>query len=165
MRKVLLILILIALVVWMEPLAWGADTAQVSCTVTAQNIAVSISDGSIAYGTIALNSSESTLDLSDTQTVSNDGNVAENFSVEGADASGSSVTWTLSTAPGSDAFEHEFSNDGGTGWTALTTSYQTLASNIAASATTSLDLRIDMPTATTDYSEHSTTVTVMASAS
>lgn len=80
----------VAFNLFVVPSVLAATTATVTATVTAQNVAVSISDGSVAYGTLSLNASSGT-NGSDTQTVTNDGNVAEDFTIKGQD----SATWTL----------------------------------------------------------------------
>ena len=161
-RKILLDIGIMALVVWTEPWVWSAGTDQVACTVTAQKISVSVSDGSVAYGTIALGSSQDTTasGVNDSQTATNDGNVAEDFNIEGVDTTG----WTLAAATGSDQYVHEFSTDSGSNWTALTTSYQTLATNIASSSTQTFDLRVWVPSSTTHYDEQNPNVTIQASA-
>ena len=52
-----------------------------------------------------------------------------------------------------------------TNYTALTTSYVALgAGNVAVSGTQTFDLYINTPTATTDYTEHTVDVTVLAAA-
>jgi hypothetical protein len=141
---------------------FGAST--VSATVTAQNISVSVTDGSVSYGTLSLSSTEDTTasGLNDTQTAENDGNVAEDFNISSSDASGG-TGWTLSgTAIGTDQYEHKFSTNSGSTWTAMTTSYATLATNVAAAGTQDFDLQILTPSATTDYTQKTITVTVQA---
>jgi len=144
------------------PLVQAADTATatVTATVTVQNISLTVSDGSITYGTIAANSSKSTCDLSDTQTVTNNGNVAETFNIKGQD----SAKWTLGTTPGSDVYVHKFATSS-CPWasgTALTTSYQTMQTNVAVNATSTLNLQITTPNPSTVFTEQSVNVTVEA---
>ena len=161
-RKILLVLGIMALVVWGEPGAWSADTAQVSCTVTAQKIAVSVSSGSIAYGTVALGSSQDTITLGNTQTATNEGNVAEDFGIEGVDT----TSWLLKTATGTDEYVHEISTDSGSSWHNIaSSSYYSFATSVAANATSSFDLRLWVPSSTSDYDEQSPNVTIQASAS
>jgi len=143
------------------PLAQAANTATVTATVTVQNISLTVSDGAIAYGTLAQNSTKSTCDLSDTQTVTNNGNVAETFNIMGSN----SANWTLGATPGSDIYVHKFATSSCPvtwGGTALTTSYQTMATNIAANATTTLNLQINTPNPSTVFTQQSVDVTVQA---
>ncbi len=155
------ILGLVGMIITMEALA--ADTATVTATVTVQNISVSVSDGEVSYGTLAVNTSQDTTsgNLNDSQTATNDGNVTENFNIKGQD----SAAWTLASSAGADQYVHEFctSNcDTSPTWTALTTDYQTLATGIEASGTQVFDLKITTPTSTSSYDEQSVDVTVQA---
>jgi len=152
--------------------AQGADTAGVTATVTVQNISVSVSDGAIAYGTLAASTSEDTTSsgLNDSQTVTNEGNVTETFNIKGSN----STNWTLAATTGvTDEYVHKFCTAGdGTGvpdpcdsgpvYTALTTTYQTLATSVAAAGTQLLDLQITTPSVSTNFDQQSVNVTVQA---
>jgi hypothetical protein len=148
----------------------GATTADVSATVTAQLVSVSVSDGSIAYGILSLDTTKDTTatGVNDTQTATNDGNVTENLSIRSSDATSSGTTWELAATRGDDAFTHEFSINSGGAWTAFNpdnTTYSTLANTVATSAGQTFDLRIGTPTSSTDSVQHTVTVTVQATAS
>ncbi len=142
----------------------AASSASVSATVTAQNISVSVSDGTISYGVIPVNTSKSTIasDLNDQQTATNNGNVAEDLNIKGQNTS----AWTLASAAGSEQYAHKFCTTTcttpPTNYTALTTNYQTLATNIATSGTQVFDLQITTPTATATYTPQTVDVTVQA---
>jgi hypothetical protein len=142
----------------------GATEATITATVTVQNISLSVSDGSIAYGVLPVNTSKSTCDFSpyDTQTVTNDGNVAEDFSIKGQN----SQNWTLADTAGTDQYVHKFATSScpWTSGTALTTSYQTMATNIPVNGSVTLNLQITTPTATNYYTQQDVSVTVMAAA-
>ncbi len=144
-------------------------TADVSATVTAELISVSVLDGSVAYGILAVNISEDTVTLNDTQVVTNDSNVLADLGVKSSDAVGG-TQWNLAaTNAALDDFTHESSPDG-SNWTlfnADNSSYTTLGTgNIAASGgTQNLDLRIKTPTSVTDNILKTITVTVLATAS
>jgi hypothetical protein len=103
--------------------------------------------------------------LNNTQTATNNGNVAEDFSISSSNATGG-TQWTISgTAIGSDQYMHKFSINAGSTWTAMTTSNTSLASNIAAtSGTRTFDLQILTPSSSTDYTQKTITVTVLAAA-
>jgi len=142
---------------------WGGASSTISCTVTAKNISLSVSDGSIAYGTLAVNSSTTSATLGDTQVVTNDGNVTEDINVMSSDATGG-TQWNLASTTGSDEYLHRFSNDAEANWTICATdhSYSQLKNALGANGTTSLDLCIDTPTASTDYQQKTINVTVQA---
>lgn len=117
-------------------------------------------DGNISYGNLSGSESKSTLDLTDTQTVSNTGNVAIDLNIKTTQPSG----WTLGATPGVDAFTHEFSINGGSNWTLFTTadSYQTLSTGIAVSGTQNFDLRITAPSSSTSGDQKNITITIQA---
>jgi hypothetical protein len=146
--------------------ALAGTTATVTATVTVQNISVSVSDGTVAYGTLGQNTTKSTCtsELNDAQTVTNEGNVAENFDIKGQN----SADWTLAATAGSDQYVQQFKN--GTcstfsGGTALTTSNQSLATNVAPSGTVTLNLQINTPNPSTVFTQQSVDVTITATAS
>lgn len=143
----------------------SADTGSVTATVTAQNISVSVTDGGVAYGTLALSGTADTTSagVNDSQTATNDGNVVEDFNVKGANT----TAWTLAATQGSEQYFHKFCNNGtcdsSPTWTALTTNYQTLGTSIAAtSGTKEFDLQIGVPSATATFTSQSASVTVQA---
>jgi hypothetical protein len=144
--------------------ALSASSANVTATVTVPNISLSVSDGSVAYGTLAVSTSADTCSshLNDLQTVTNDGNIAEDINIKGVDT----ANWTLAGTAGSDAYVHKFANATCTTsfptGTALTTSDQQLASNIASSGTTPLNLQITTPTTSSVYTQQSPNVTLTA---
>ncbi len=168
MKKIVLALVaVLALVGAMIPAAvFAADEATVSCTVTATLVSVTVTDGDVAYGTLGLGTKKSTLvaELDDTQTATNDGTVAEDFNIKSSNATrGGGTTWKLvTTSPGNNEFNHEFSKTSSFPGTAMTTGYTSLATNVAPGGSQTFDLQITMPSSTDDYLEHSFTVTVQA---
>lgn len=147
----------------------AALTATVAATVTAQNVSVSVTDGTVSYSTLSLGSSMTTAtsdgdSLDDSQTVHNDGNIAEDFNIRGSDSSGG---WTLAASPGAEQYSQDFcvsTCDTSPTWTALTTSNSSLTTNVAAAGTQVFDLRIRMPTSTAIYTSQSVDITIQASA-
>lgn len=140
----------------------AASTATVTATVTVQNISVSVSDGTVTYGTLSTNASAGT-NGSDTQTATNDGNVAEDLNIRGQD----SASWILDSANSTtDHYIHRFCtatcNSAPTNYTALTTNYQTLAGSVAASGNQTFDLHITTPQTSTVFTQQSVDVTVQA---
>lgn len=149
--------------------ALAATEGAVTATVTVQEISITVSDGSVAYGTLAVNTSKDTTSggLNDTQTATNNGNVTENFLIRGQN----SVNWTLQAAAGVDQYVHQFCKTG-TGapdpcdatptYTALTTVNQTLVNTVAASGTQKFDLKVTTPTSSSNFSQQNVNVTVVA---
>ena len=147
----------------------AATEGTVTATVTAQNVALTVTDGTIAYGIIVVSGSDNTASsgtLNDTQTATNTGNVAGDLDIKGQDGTGGTA-WTLAGAIGADTYKHDFcitDCDGTPTWVALTTTYQTLASSVAASGTQLFDTKINMPSSVSDYVEKSVDVMVQISA-
>jgi len=131
-------------------------------------ISVSVSDGLVEYGKLALDSEKDTTSsgLNDTQTATNDGNGTENFNIKTSNATGGTA-WTVGTTADPDVYVHSFSTNGGSSWEVLDTVdvYETLATGVAASGSQDFDLKIHLPTETTDYQEKTVTVTVQATES
>ena len=126
-------------------------------------VSVSVSDGVISYGTIPNNSTKSTCtsELNDAQTVTNNGNVTENFLIKGQN----SANWTLAATAGSNQYVHKFLNGACStfsGGTALTTSDQNFATGISPSGTATLNLQINTPNPSTVYTQQSVDVTITA---
>jgi len=148
----------------------NAATDSVTATVTAQNVAVSLSQSSFDYGTIDNNTASSTLLLWGGAGIvaTNDGNVNEDFDINGADT----ASWTLAGSVAENNYMHQFCNDTDddcasppTNYTALTTSPATLKNTIAASGTCAFQLRLTTPNPSTVYTQQSASVTITASAS
>jgi len=140
----------------------------VGCSVTPKLISVTITtDGSVDYQTVALKGQKTTLDLSDTETVENNGSMEADFSIMSTGATGGATPWTLATSTGSaNEFIHKFATDGGSAWTTFALAdptVYTFVENIAASDTAALDLFIGMPSSTSVYDQKSITVTLQAS--
>lgn len=132
----------------------AADTATVTSTVTVQNISVSVADGSISYGTLAIGSSKSTSELGDSQVATNDGNITETINIKGSN----SIGWTLAAVPGVNQYSHKY----GVGQSALTINYQTLVTSIGVGQTYRFDLAVYTPTSSSTYTQQSIDVTVQA---
>ena len=148
-------------------IALAATTGDITATVTAQNVAVTVSDGTVAYGTIAVNQTEDTTSagIDDTQTVTNTGNVTGDISVQGTD----STDWELGDTIGSEQYSHKSCTttcDTTPTWTVFNEdAYTTLNNNVAANGTVELDLQLLTPSATTHFDQQSVNVTVMIAAS
>lgn len=133
-------------------------------TTTSAIISVTITtDKSVDYGTLNFEGIKSTIDLSDTQTAKNDGNIIEDFNIMTSNATGG-IGWTLDSSSGINKFVHEFK--GGGAWTKFTAAsppdaYQTLVTGIAVNGTLNFDLRLTAPTSS-DPIAKTITVTIQA---
>ncbi|MDQ3094215.1 MAG: hypothetical protein M3Q70_03515 [bacterium] len=168
---------LLAATMFLLPVLWisktfAASTGNVSATVTPQNISVSVSDGTVAYGVLTLNSAQNTTasGVNDTQVATNDGNVTEDFNISSTDAT-SGTTWTLAGTAGANQYTHAFCNTGSGApdvcdatptWNNLANAYNTLKTAVAPAGTNRFDLRINTPTTSTDFVQKTVTVTIQA---
>lgn len=140
-----------------------------SVTYSVPVISITVtSDGAVDYGYVPLDSEQDTTSsgVNNTQTVQNNGNVAEDFSIKTSHAVGG-TQWSVGGTAGSNTFVHSFSTNSGSSWEALQTydTYETLATGITASSSQDFDLKIHTPTSTSDYQEKTITVTIQASQS
>ncbi len=159
-------------------LAQQENSETITATVTAQIIAVHVDDGSVAYGTLALDTTDNTLDgtAAETQTVLNDSSVTVNLLLGSSDATGSTQNWNLvaCASAGTETFGHEYEVNSadatfdGTDFPAdnsnVDTTVDLAADDFADGSGTDeadVDLGICMPTSTTDSSPHSITVTAL----
>ena len=140
----------------------AATTANVTATVSAVNLAISVADGSIAYGSVNLSTATTTANNGETQVVTNDGSTMK-LNVKSSDATGGTA-WTLGTSIGSNIFKHEISTTTGSTYMTFqaTDTYLTASTSIAAGLTQNLDFRFTTPSGTTDFVQKSVTVTVQA---
>lgn len=148
----------------------ATETDDVDATVTAQNVSVLISDGSISYGTVSLSGSKFTHSggggLNDTQTATNNGNVNEDFDIKGFDT----LAWTLGTSAGSETYAYKYCKatctTPPTNYVEITTGYLELATGIVpTTGNQTFDLGIYVPTATATYTSQDVKVTILATAS
>jgi hypothetical protein len=145
----------------------GSETALSSegqNTTTAAIISISIiTDKTVNYGILDFGGSKSTIQTLDTQTVKNEGNMAEDLTIKTTNAIGG-VGWTLGAAVGTNVYVHEFSINAGVGWTkfVIPDSYQAMVSNIGVSATQIFDLRLTAPNLS-DAILKAISITIMAS--
>jgi hypothetical protein len=169
-RRVLALLMALCIVALVLPAAvLAADEGVVVCTVSGVIVSLGlVSDGTIAYGSLALGASTNTTPtgVDESQYVTNNGTVVEDFFIKSSDATrGGGTTWELvETSPGHNQFKHEWSSTGGPPWTAMNASndYGAYVGPVDPEVTVLLDLQITMPGTTDDYLEHTITVTVMA---
>jgi len=158
--------------------ALAADTAGVTATVTPQIVAIDVTDGSVAYGTVAFGGTNATFGgtAAEQQTISRStSNVDINVTLKSSDAidqTGPLQDWNLiacATPPGANQFGHQYDLEVGAGpavWADFpdTNNYSGTVSTLTnANTSDTLDLKICMP-ASGDTSQHDTTVTALATA-
>lgn len=181
MKKILAGIALLALVLGAVAPVWAATpTAGVSATVTPMEISVTVAPISTDYGTMGVSEFKKadTVNANDEFVVTNNGNVAEDFDIVGADATGG-VTWTLAGSIGTEnEYVHAYSalktlaasaslgTNEDTEWVPLDkgSTYKELATNVAADATQDLVLEMLTPSSVTDFDEKTTSVTIRATA-
>lgn len=133
---------------------WTFGTPIISVVVSA--------NGTIAYGIIPAGTSKDTTatGLNTTPVLTNDGSATENFNIKGQNSP--ECPWTLAGTIGTDQYKHEFSTNGGSTYTALTTAYQTLATGIASTGTKNVDLKITAPSSSACSTQQTVDVTIEA---
>lgn len=157
--------------------AIGATSADVTATVTPGVISVSVSPGTVAYGTVGVPTTDNIPTGDTIINADNNGNIPENFLIKGANATGGTVTWNITTGAPSGAsgtpaygYNHKFmdcGSDSGCSAPALAntmdTTSETLATNVSATGDRYFKLRLSTPTETGgDTTQHSTSVTLTA---
>lgn len=165
-RRILALVVALALLALVVPATvFAAETVTVSCTVSSYGVSVTVVDGDVDYGSLPLGGNTTTLDLADTQTVTNNGTVTEDFYIKSSNAiRGGGTDWMLvqGSSPGLNEFSHWWSVDNGFSFTTMHNDYSQFGWDVAVGAWKDLDLLIIMPSTTDDYLEHSITVTIMA---
>lgn len=162
-NKYLGLLLIVAFFVYSVHVS-AQSTGTVTATVSATNLAVSVTDGSIAFGSVALNTATSTHGTGQTQTVTNDGSNAT-LNVKSTDAT-NGTTWTLATTPASNAFTLAVSTTTGSSYSLLQGAnvYLTASSTFASLGSSTLDFRFTTPTVSSDFVQKSLTITVQVTA-
>jgi hypothetical protein len=164
-KKIISIAMVVAmLAVAILPVTVMADTTgSVSCTVTAQLISVTVSDGNVSFGVVSTSGTKNTIGT-ETQTATNNGTVAEKFRIKSSNAVGG-TGWTLGASAGANVFTLAASINGSSFPLIMTTAdtYIDLVTSVAVSGHQDFDLQIGMPTSS-DTTEKTITLTVLAEA-
>jgi hypothetical protein len=141
----------------------GTATADAAWFVVEfSNKSVAVSNAVFAFGTRLLN----TWLAADSSVLTNDSPVAENLAGEISTFTAGANTWTLSAiANGADQIRAQWSTTSATGpWNDIAAydSAFTVATGLTASSSVTLYLRIQTPTSTNSFNQHSSTLTVTA---
>ena len=138
------------------------ESKQVSATVKVQNVAVTVTDGSIDYGVLATGGTQTPIFLGDTQSGENTGNVTEDFNIMGSDT----ASWTLGTdGAGVEIYWHEYTVNASTYTSIDQGTYKTMRNSVSSEGTiddATFDFRITTPTSTTQYATQAADLTVQA---
>ena len=160
---IFIVAVISSLLVWQ--ITGAAATATVGATVTASNLSLSVANGTIVYGSVALSTATTTAGNGYTQTVTNLGSTMV-LNAKSSNATGGTA-WTLGTSIGSDTFNHEVSTTTGSTYMTFqaTDTYLTASSTFPnGAATQALHFRLTTPSASTDFVQKSITITLQAAA-
>lgn len=153
------LIVIITILAWVGMIAGivalAAEEGTVAGTVTAAIISVTVDDGNVSYGSVALGATNDTTAEDEMQYATNTSNITANLNIKGTDT----ANWTLEAAPTGDQYRHRFATIGDI-WTALTTNYQTLVLNLVADATEDFNLEVLMSADTTQEAEQNVNVWV-----
>lgn len=161
----------------MAAVSRAADSASLTMTITPGTVSVVVSAASFDYGAVPLGSAKTSTNF----VATNNGNVTEDFLIKGSNATYNEApgeanrcpnvnvqdvcVWSLSNSPGADAYRYTYTPAGGSE-TNLSSSNQTLASNVIAGAASSFNLKFYTPTQAGSQTalgkSYSTNVTVSA---
>jgi hypothetical protein len=132
---------------------WGQGSGNVTATVQVQAAAcITINPNSFTYAPAPLSTStafSTTLPSSTKPSLSNCSTAPESFLARGGSATGAGATWTLETSfncgvPQINMYRHEARPSGGS-FFSLSTTDQTLETDVPASNSRTLDTRLTMP--------------------
>jgi hypothetical protein len=138
--------------------AMDADCAEINPSGT---VSILIGDGDIAYGLVQTSEDTTSSGVDDTQTATNNGDVAEDFEIMGQD----SADWTLAGSAGDATYAHKWcitNCDSSPTWTAITNAYTTLVENIASTSYQDVDFQVTVPTSNAGSNEQDVDITIRA---
>lgn len=135
----------------------AADSVTITATSNFEIIALEVADGSVNYGALGPGEVKDTMQLNDMQTITNTGNVMENFLIRGKD----SQNWRLSFNQGIDEYVHSYSKDGVT-FISVTKNDSTIRQGVQPGESQPLHLRIKGPTQSTTSAPQDVSMTLTA---
>ena len=163
MRKLLVLLASMMVIASLSGYASAGTTGDCFITTTAEEVSITMTysySGEWAIGTQGLSSSHWTNSTTKEYfNASNDGNVAEDFNIKIQD---DTPTWFNATTPGAEQYRLNWSLDNWTTNGSMTTVYQALVTSVVAGTNRSFDLRFDLPTSTSDYTQQNITIRLQA---
>jgi hypothetical protein len=166
MKKIIASVSIVALTAMLvSSFVFAADNGQISATVTASVVAITLTpDSAVAYGVVSTSEDTTSNGVNDTTTITNTGTVNEDFEIKGQDSTGQ--VWTLAAAAGDATYAHKScitTCDSTPTWTYIGKgSYIDLDTGKAPSGTTALDLQVTVPTANPGTGEATLPVDILA---
>ena len=142
------------------------DDIYIVVDYTLITISITVSDGGVSYGIVATTDDTTSSGENETQTITNNGDVNEDFNIIGYNSTPD--TWLLQSSAGDGIYAHKWciaDCDSTPSWTAITTGYTTLDTAVTPSGTTELDLQVTVPTANPGANQQNVNVTIQAVAS
>jgi len=158
MRKIFLIASFLSVLIIGTTQVKAEPTASITVTVTIPStVSVSVSPTSWGIGNVALGETRATAE--DYFTATNDGNVAEDFTI----VCGNSENWTCGSVAGNEVFEMKAKGGDLGSWTDISTS-KTLKENVPQDGAVNFGLQFKAPTSTS-YVDTQQTITITITAS
>jgi hypothetical protein len=153
-------------------LSQSSDTIDVTMSPQVL-LSVSVDMHNVDYPSLPLSTpggTRSTFPMASTITATNTSNIPADLVISGTDATSSGTPWTLNCEPSDtgtvamDQYVHQFwrTVPTSTPKAALCTTDQSLADGVASNDTVGFRLELNMPTGTSDYGVHSSSVVVTA---
>jgi len=131
---------------------------EVTYTTAPPAVSISVTPTEYDFGVVALNTIAST-GTGGYFNVTNDGTGTINLMIKSSNATDGTNTWVLATTNGPDQYTLQQSTNG-VDWYYVTLSESTLATNVGATESVTMDLKITTPTSTQSYQQHNFTVTI-----
>lgn len=140
----------------------AVDSDTVAATVTAVIYALTLDNESIAFGTVAQNSTKNTVQVgTETSTIANAGSIGGEVGIK----AGNSTNWTLAGTADSEIYTMKSSlGVGSTGpWTSvgIVSAYETLVGSLGVGSTQPFELQVGTPVTTVETGEQSITITLL----
>ena len=160
-RKILVVLGLVAFLgVGLTGYATADTEGTVNATVTAQQVAMSVTESLVEYGVLSVGDVDKVPNPAFFD-ATNDGNVPVDFVIRGFDT----AAWTLAGSVGADQYIHRFSINGGGSFAPLSETPTGLVTGVTPTTTQTVHLNLDMPTSTAATASQDADVKVLATAS
>lgn len=160
---ILIAVIISSLFVWQMS---SAQTDTVSATVTATSLAISLTGGTISFGSVALSASTTTVGNGYQQTATNDGSIMK-LNVRTSQTTGGSTPWDNQATIATNKYKLEVATTSASnGYMTFqgNDTYLTASSSMPAGNTEILDFRFTAPSSSTEFVEKTMTITVQAAA-
>jgi hypothetical protein len=158
-RKLALLLATLASITGLLTLAANAENpATVTVTVTALNISVTVSPNSLTYGTRQVGVTDA-IPSPAFFTVTNNGNVNENFAIKGTD----STAWELADTAGLNQYAHRFATSSQGIFASINEDNGVnIVNGVVPTGNVDVYLKMDLPTSTSATQPQNVNVSIIA---